>query len=54
MTRIEEIIERYRFNTGVADVFARKVTHPKDENQLVRDVYWLIKVVKDINDLRVF
>ncbi len=54
MTRIEEIIERYRFNTGVADVFARKVTHPKDENQMVCDFHWLIKAVKDINDLRVF
>ena len=54
MSRLEEIIERYHFDGSSADMFTRKILHPKDENQFVRDILYMIqtlKTVKQIMDL---
>ncbi len=54
MKRLDEIVERYHYNTSNANMFAHKVIHPKDENQLVRDVHWLIKTLENLIKLRIF
>ena len=46
--RIDEIVKRYHFNAGTSDKFAHSVTNPKDENQLVRDIHYLIKLAVDV------
>ena len=46
--RIDEIVKRYHFNASSGDKFAHSVGHPKDENQLVRDVHYLIKLAVDV------
>ncbi len=46
--QLDEIIKRYHYDSSSADMFAHRVAHPKDENQLIIDVHYLIKTLVDV------